>query len=86
MAERELKYFNDAFGSRVEPGDEVFYVLGDRSTKRIVKGIVERIGDNPERIYAPVRYYIKCTEDPGRFGNKKGTLSPMEVTYRIVKI
>lgn len=86
MAEKDLEYFEDAFGNRVVPGDEVIYVLGDKSSKRLLKGVVDRIGENPERIYAPIRYYISCIYDPYRFGNKQGSISPLEVTDRIVKI
>lgn len=86
MAETELDHFIDAFGNRVEVGDAVVYILGERTSKRFAKGVVERIGHNEERTFSKTKYYIRCTEDNGRYMRREGGLSPMEHTNRIMKV
>lgn len=86
MAEVQLDSFVDAFGTTVYPGDAVVYVLGDRWSKRLVQGIVEKIGYNEERIYAKTRYYIRLTSDSHYPSSTVERLSPMEDTRRIVKM
>ena len=88
MTEVNIEYSFDAFGNKIESGDEVVYVLGDKGSKRLVKGILERIGHNEERTFGKTRYYIRPTADPFKYGarHKDGSLSPMEAIERIMKI
>lgn len=88
MTKIEQDYFIDGFGNKVEPGDEVVYILGELSSKRLIKGVVEKIVYNPELCAGRYRYYIRPTQDSdGIYSrHKDNSLSPIEIKERIMKI